>query len=166
MPNLSPEIPISFEIPQDYVWDQFPGAGDTFFWMPQKYISVFRHEDTSHFEAKLARSTYDSQTDRFSNLPNDFNDEDIIGLYEHEGAKLNRIERKNIGEFPILILELELSYETAPGVVNNQRVNRVFIATLVDTNVLWIDYYFSSPARLEQESAIWERFESSFERNR
>src|SRR5690349_3200641 len=39
IPNLSFEIPVSFEIPQDYVWSQ---DGDTYFWTPQKYRDTFR----------------------------------------------------------------------------------------------------------------------------
>jgi hypothetical protein len=167
IPNLLFEIPISFEVPQDYVLFEFPDIyHDTYFWMPQQYEGVFRPKDTSYFQAKLAPNvTYDSQSDKFINVPNDVNDEDIIWLLESDGAKLNRIERKKIGEFPILILELELSDEERPEVAKTRLVNRIYVATLVDTNVLWIDYYFSLPANQQKELAIWERFESSFERN-
>lgn len=166
IPNLSFDVPISLEIPKDFVLCQFPDSFDTYFWASQNCEGYFRPQNTSYFQAKLAPNvTYESQIDRFINVPNDFNDKDIMSFLESIGVKLNRIERKNIGEFPVLILELGLPYEDESEVVKTQLVNRVYIATLVDTNVLWIDYYFYLPTDFEKESSIWDHFESSFERN-
>lgn len=161
---ISLDTPISFEIPKDFVL--CPDSLETYFWSSQKCEGSFRPQNTNYFQTKIAPNvTYESQIDRFINVPNDFNDKDIMSFLESLGVKLNRIERKNIGEFPILILELELPYEEEHGVVKTQLVHRVYIATLVDTNVLWVDYYFHSPTDFEKESSIWDHFESSFERN-
>jgi hypothetical protein len=165
IPNLSFDVPISFEIPDDFISCQFPDNPDSYFWTPQKCEGYFRPRNTSYFQAKLAPSKYESQSDRFTNVPNDTSDVEIIALFESQGAKLSRIERKNIGEFPVLILELEWAYEETPGVAKTHVVKRIFIATLVDTNVLWIDYYFDLPTNLEKDSAVWEHFEASIERN-
>ena len=162
IPNLSLDVPISFEVPKDFVpcSDYF----DTYFWSSQKCEGPFRPQNTSYFQAKLAPNvTYDSQIDKFIHTPNDFNDSDMMFLLESTGAKLTRIERKNIGEFPVLILELKLPYAEEPGETRMQMVNRAYIATLIDTNVLWIDYYFYTD--FENESLIWKHFESSFEKN-
>jgi len=168
LPNLSFEVPISFEIPQDYAWCQTPDDHNTYFWTSQKCGSFSPPKDTSYFQARLNPGgiKYDFQTDKFIGIPNDTNDlKDILSLLDETGAKIHRIERKNIGEFPILILESELSYVDKDEVVKTHWVNRILIATLVDANVVWVEFDFALPTNLEKDFPIWEHFESSFERN-
>ena len=122
--------------------------------------SETKPRDTGFFRAKLSLNVgYDAQTDKFIGTPNDINDTDLIQEIEAQGIKVFRIERKNIGEFPLLILEIEVPYSET-----TRKVNFAYIATLVDTNVLWISYYFTLPADATKDPAIWERFEASLER--
>src|SRR5258706_1588527 len=167
-PNLSFEVPISFEIPQDYVWCQTPDDNNTYFWTSQGCGSFFPPKDTSYFQARLnpAGVSYDFQNDKSIGIPNNTDDLKDISLFLDEtGAKIHRMERKNIGGFPMLISEWELSYVDTDEVTKTTRVNRILIAPLVDTNVIWIQFDFALPTNLEKDIPIWEHFESSFERN-
>jgi len=165
IPDLLFEFPISLEIPQDYVLFSVPSDYGAYYWMPQTDGELLQKtetkpRDTSFFLGKLSLNVgYDVQTDKFIGAPNDTNDKDILSAYESQGIKLNRLERKNIGEFPILILEFEVPYAET-----TRLVNMVYLATLVDTNVLWITYYFTLPTNAEKDRAIWDRFETSLER--
>jgi hypothetical protein len=166
IPDLLFDFPVSFEIPQDYVLFSAPGEYGAYYWMPQGNGELFQKTETkprgiSFFVGKPSLNVgYDVRTDKFIGPPNDPHDKDIISIYESQGIKLNRVERKNLGEFPILILEFELPYAET-----TRLVNMVYLATLVETNVLWITYYFTLPANPEKDRAIWERFEASLERN-
>lgn len=165
IPDLLFDFPISFEIPQDYVLFSVPSDYGAYYWMPQTDGELFQKtetkpRDTSFFRAKLSLNVgYDSQTDKFINTPNDINDTDLIQEIESQGIKVYRIERKNIGEYPILIMEIEVPYSET-----TRMVNFAYIATLVDTNVLWISYYFTLPTNPEKDREIWNRFETSLER--
>lgn len=108
IPDLLFEFPISLEIPQDYVLFSVPSDYGAYYWMPQTYGELLQKNetkprDTSFFLGKVSLNVgYDVQTDKFIGAPNDANDKDILSAYESQGIKLNRLERKNIGEFPIL----------------------------------------------------------------
>jgi hypothetical protein len=165
IPSLLFEFPISFEIPQDYVLFTAPSEVDTYYWMPQTDGELFQKTETEPRDISFFRATfslnvgYDVQTDKFIGAPNDINDKDLIQEIESQGIKVYRIERKNIGEYPILIIEIEVPYSET-----TRRVNFAYIATLVETNVLLIRYYFSLPTNPEKDRAIWDRFETSLER--
>jgi hypothetical protein len=165
IPGLIFQFPITIEIPEDYDMFTAPSAFRTYFWMPQKYGEIFqasetKPRDTNFFQAKLSLNVgYDAATDRFIGAPNDVNDREAISALEDQGIKVNRVERKSIGEYPILIMEME-----APYADTTRKMNIVYFATLVETNVLWITYYFALPENPSIDNAIWEHFELSLER--
>ena len=159
VPLLSVDLPISVEIPQDYVTCNL-GSLDTTWWGPPQCDP----DTTSFFLAySPINGQYDYHTDKFIGVPNDIND-DLISKYEQFGEKINRVERRNIGEFPVLILELELVNQPGPEALR-YLVNWVLIATHADTEVVKIEYYFPSLTISEKEAAVWKHFESSLERN-
>lgn len=165
IPSLLFEFPISFEIPDEYVMFTVNSEYDTYYWLPQDKGELMQKtdtkpRDTNFFRAKLSLNVgYDSQTDKFIGAPNGADDKDLIQEIESQGIKVYRIERKNIGEFPVLIMEIEVPYSET-----TRMVNFAYIATLVETNVLWVSYYFTLPTNLEKDREIWDRFEKSLER--
>lgn len=168
MPSRPSDIipPLSFEIPIEFVLiSRYLPTGNTDwdedFWLSQSEVEFFQNNETypitSFFRASLLIITYDPESDQFLGLPNSTDDEDAIQSLEAGGIIVDRIERKNVGEYPILILELETPYEDSTRAVNYVFIGQQGVPALV------IYFYYSTPTIQLKDNEIWERFESSLE---
>lgn len=162
-PDLIVSLPISFEIPKDYILTNIEFFSSSHFWMPADIAKVSQTKnekpDTSFLEAAFTQNVgYDSVTDKFLNSINDMNDKKSIEEYKAAGATVNNVERVNVGEFPILILELDIPYGDTV-----RKVHFVYIASLIETNVVMVRFYFSLPLNPSEDYIIWQHFRNSLE---
>jgi len=166
LPDLIVSIPISFEIPKEYV--NASGPYDDPVWLPPDQVKIIQtgNPATNYFWGRyfFGGVGYDSSTDKFTNEINDMSDTTSLKEYESSGVTVTNVERKNIGAYPVLFVEAEIQVQDPAS--NKQvarKVNFVDIATLTGTNAVFVIFYSSLPINPAEDFTIWEHFKNSFE---
>jgi hypothetical protein len=167
LPNMIVSIPVSFEIPKEYVLDTSDPYSDPV-WMPRVKgkISQTENPQTSYFWGRYfwGGIGYDPTTDEFTNEINSMNDTAMLKELESVGLIITNVERKNIGAYPVLFVEADAHYQDP---TSNKPVVRkahyVDIATLVGTNAVFVIFFSSLEMNPAEDYTIWEHFKNSFE---
>lgn len=122
--------------------------------------------DNAFFNALFSTNVgYDQKNDQFINILNDMNDTAALQKYKSSGMKINDVERRYIGEYPILIIEADVTYpDTATNTKLTRKINFVYVASLVETNVVLLYFDFALTGENPKTHDIWEHFKNSFER--
>lgn len=82
-------------------------------------------------------------------------------MVEAQGMQVGRLGRKDLRDFPILIVESESPYGG-----RTRTVVTTYLATGIETNTLLIQFYFATGPETPEDRAIWERFETSLTQTR
>jgi len=168
MPSRPLDTPLlSFKIPDDFVLVSryIPTSNtdwDEDFWLSRRDAKLFQNMETypvnRFFRASVLIVAYDPESKRFMGLPNSADDDDIIQSWEAKGLMVNLVERKDIGDIPILILELVTPYEDTYRSVNHVFIGQPGYPALV------IYFYHSFPTSDSKDDEIWDHFKSSLEK--
>jgi hypothetical protein len=116
---------------------------------------------TATFSSNVA---YDRTTNRFINAVNDMNDTVALQEYKTAGIKVNHAERINVGEYPMVIIEADVTYpDSASNKSLVRKIHFVYIASLIETNVVLLYFDFSLTKDDPKAYTTWEHFKNSFE---
>jgi hypothetical protein len=161
VPDLLYEFPISLEIPGDFARFDIENSSGRYIWMrpaqgqDPTFPAEFDKPDTAYFVVGLSLNVgYGADTDRFIGMPDSI--EELQASVEAQGIQVRRLERKDLRDFPVLILESE-----APYGGRTRTVVTTYLATGIETNTLLIQFYFATGPETPEDRAVWERFESS-----
>lgn len=175
-PNLIVSMPLSMEIPKEYVIFAPKDTTPPYYWgTPEDMEYVRANQNTNilpllpdhaFFTALFSTNVgYDQKTDQFINTINDMSDTVTLQEYKAAGMKINDVEKRYIGEYPILIIEADVTYpDSATNTKLTRKINFVYVASLVETNVVLLYFDFSLTKDDPIAYTTWEHFKNSFER--
>jgi hypothetical protein len=167
VPDLLHDYPISLEIPGDFARFGIENRSRSIWMRPAQgqeptFPTEFDKPDSAFFVVGLSLNTgYDAATDRFTDESDSL--EEVQAALDAQGLDLTvrRYERKDLRDFPVLLLESESPYGGP-----TRTVVTIYLATTVETNTLLIQFYFATGPETPVDRAIWERFESSLMQTR
>lgn len=153
--NLLFDFPISLEIPREYA-----RVTDAPIWMPKQYTNQFDGQVPIEADFLRVMTTtnvgYDAETNTFIGVP--YTEQEKKDYEEQVNGKITFIEQREIGGFPIVIIET--SDINHPNLEGYTKVNILYLATLIGTNTIFIST-FSSPENFLRNEYIWARLISS-----
>jgi hypothetical protein len=158
--NIILEIPLEFDVPEAYeivnLFDpQYLGNVSPYalsIWLPGEDIEGYRSglplsADSGLFYIKISDSVvYDAATDTFSGWP--LSDLEVIAR-EAQGTYVTFQEKRQVGEFPILIME----ESTLPDAQGRTLHKYLYIATLAAETIGII--FLPSATNIERDEFIW-----------
>ncbi|HEX6911778.1 MAG TPA: hypothetical protein VF142_15350 [Longimicrobium sp.] len=149
------DLPVGFRIPVGYVSISPPERATRTYWTSPA-DSIAQAADPQHdmrdgfYSVSLSMNVgYDADADRFFG---DGSDETTLsGDFEQQGFTRVSLERHRINGYPVLFVEAEK---------DDRRVMIVYVAALVDTNVVFAFYSHPSPIR-DVDLARWAAFKAA-----
>lgn len=156
------EFPIEFDIPKEYTsinneYTDYTG----YIWTLKKYAGGFQgmpmSVDADYLDVNTSTSIgYDGATNAFIGAP--YTDQEKKDFEEAVKGVITFWEQRNVGEFPILIMEVS---NLPPDVYSGfTKFNIMYIGTTVGTMTLTIKT-LSSPENFIRNEYIWARLKSS-----
>ncbi|HEY2346040.1 MAG TPA: hypothetical protein VGH80_09160 [Xanthomonadaceae bacterium] len=139
MPNyLRVSIPLTLSVPASYELATFHKLEmfEAFYWMPKSEVAHADETgdlpgDSGYMHAEISLSAaYRVERDVFVGV------EDMTGRDRKEFDSLFsdvRMERCSVGKFPVLLLDMKARKD-------GRHLRAMYVATLIDTNVVYIDY--------------------------
>jgi len=161
-------LPISLDIPGDYAHFDIRNRDGRYIWMhpaegqAPEFPTDFDLPDSAFFfVGPSLKVGYDADEDHFIGMPESA--ADLQAAVEGQGVDVRRLERQDLPDFPVLIME----YQGPTGVGTETRtIITTFLATGTGTHTILIQFFFATGAETAVDRAIWERFESSLKQTR
>jgi hypothetical protein len=153
--RFASDLPVSFAIPAGYVSISPPERATRTYWTTPA-DSTAQAADPEHtmrdgfYSVSLSMNVgYDADADRFFGADSD--ETGMKAAFEQQGFTGVSLERHRINGYPVLFVEAERE---------GRRVMMVYIASLVDTNVVFAFYTHPDPVRALDE-ARWSAFKAA-----
>jgi len=153
--NNKKYFPINVDIPTIYNFHR-DSLGNKF-WSSESDVERITQEGTplqehGFFKADVSLHVgYDARRNVFFDAPNS-DERDMKAALSKGGFRVTEFKRYKIKGFPILIIEAE-----GP---NDRKMRSVYVATRVETNVLFIYYAHRNPWS-KWDDEVWTRFKST-----
>ena len=149
------DLPVGFRIPADYVAVRHEGQATRTYWT-SRADSAAQAADPEHamrdgfYSVSLSLNVgYDAAADRFFSEGGD--ETTMQATFEQQGFTGVSLERHLVNGFPVLFVEVEK---------DGRRGMLVYVAALVDTNVVYAFYAHPDPFR-EVDQARWDAFKAA-----
>lgn len=149
------ELPVRFRIPSSYVAISPDGRTTRTYWT-SRADSAAVATDPEHamrdgfYSVTLSLNVgYDVDTDRF--IGGESDETGMKADFEAQGFTGVSLERHRINDYPVLVVEAEK---------DGRHVMMVYVASLVDTNVVFAFYSHPDPFR-EVDGSRWDAFKAT-----
>ena len=155
--DIQEYFPITIDIPAIYTRHQNPSRVVQMIWSTESDFERVTQEgkprqEHGYFSVQVSMNLgYDTQKDTFTDFQG-MHEKNIRAKFSEGGLEVTEVKRDNAKGFPVLIIEGQSS--------EGRKARIAYVATKVDTNVLFIHYIHRNPWSNWDEE-VWGRFKST-----